>query len=96
MRLSCELTLVVVTHLDLIFDVTINLAGVEIKERKVFAFELIVERLQVGLFQTPPLIEQAGKWLGCDVPCLHLSFGWRLICVFDLFLDASESQADCA
>jgi hypothetical protein len=41
---GCWLKLVVVPHLDLDFNVVIDLLGVEVKERKTFAFELLGER----------------------------------------------------
>ena len=54
------------------------------------AFELPIERLQIGLLELLPLIEQAGERLGCDVPCLHLGVGGSLINILYLFFDASE------
>src|SRR5258705_7843772 len=55
--------------------------------------EFVVERLQVGPLELLPLIEQASKRLGGDVPCLHLSICGGLIGIFDLLLDAIESKA---
>lgn len=51
--------LIFVAKLDLIFDVVIDRFRVEGEKRQMSPFKLLVERLQIGLLQLLPLIEQA-------------------------------------
>ncbi len=57
------------------------------------SFELLVERLEVGLLELLPLVEKAVERLRAEVPRFDLCCGGSLVGVFDLLFDAGESEA---